>query len=119
MTSACAASPRSDTDAPQPATEDDCCRHSRQLGYVKPATPAGAIPAADGAASDVKLGASRRQPHSTNQPASTVCTPNTWMMPSTVGSAFVFNWMNVSVPLVDQLIWPAAVNGAVSMKVKA
>jgi len=56
-------------------------------------------------------------PHSENQPASTVCTPSTWMMPSTVGSAFVFNWMKVSTPLVDQLIWPAAVNAAWSMKV--
>src|SRR4051795_5657304 len=40
------------------------------------------------------------------------------MMPSTVGSAFVFNWMKVSTPLVDQLIWPGAVNAAWSMKVK-
>jgi hypothetical protein len=41
------------------------------------------------------------------------------MMPSTVGSAFVFNCMKVSTPLVDQLIWPGAVNGAVPMKVKS
>ena len=34
------------------------------------------------------------------------------MMPSTVGSALVFNWMKVSVPLVNQLIWPGAVNPA-------
>ena len=49
----------------------------------------------------------------------TVCTPLTWMMPSTARSAFVFKWMKVSVPLVNQLIWPGAVKPAVSMKVKA
>ena len=31
----------------------------------------------------------------------------------------VFSWMKVSVPLVNQLIWPGAVNAAVPMKVKS
>ena len=51
--------------------------------------------------------------------ASPDCTPFSWMMPSTVRSAFVFSWIKVSVPLVTQLIWPGAVNAAVPMKVKS
>ena len=58
-----------------------------------------------GSSSAMTIGGRRPpSPHSENQLASTVCTPSTWMMPSTVGSAFVFNWMKVSVPLVNQLI---------------
>ena len=51
--------------------------------------------------------------------ASPDCTPFSWMMLSTVRSAFVFSWIKVSVPLVNQLIWPGAVNAAVPMKVKS
>jgi hypothetical protein len=35
--------------------------------------------------------------------ASPDCTPFSWMMPSTVRSAFVFSWIKVSVPLVKCL----------------
>src|SRR5262245_11707713 len=57
-------------------------------------------------------------PHRKNQLASTVCTPLTWMTLSAAKSASVFNWMKVSVPLVNQLIWPGAVNAPVPLKVK-
>ena len=39
-------------------------------------------------------------------------------MPSAARSASVLNWMNVSVPLLNQLICPGAVNASVLMKVK-
>src|SRR3954468_14821466 len=40
-------------------------------------------------------------------------------MPSAAASASVLSWRNVSVPLLNQLIWPGAVNAAVLMKSKS
>ena len=84
-----------------------------------------------------------------NQLASTACTPRTGITPSAAPSAAVsqehqdrvargrtheldaalrgqvarsasvFNWMKVSVPWVNQLIWPGAVNAMVRMNVKS
>ena len=67
-----------------------------------------------------RLEARRHPPpsHRNIKTASPLITPFSWMMPSAFRSAFVLNWRNVSVPLVNQLIWPGAVNAAVLMKSK-
>ena len=78
------------------------------------------VSSADGVASDLGLGAIRPLPsHRNIRTASPLVTPLSWMMPSTVRSASVFNCMKVLAPSVNQLIWPAAVNAAVEMKVKS
>ena len=54
-------------------------------------------------ASDLALGAIRPPSHRNIMTASPDCAPFSWMMPSTVRSAFVFSWIKVSVPLVKCL----------------
>lgn len=75
----------------------------RRRSHVEDAQLLWDIGGAGGMASDLALGAIRPPSHRNIMTASPDCAPFSWMMPSTVRSAFVFSWIKVSVPLVKCL----------------